>query len=243
MPTNFQPIIEVCALKKTLRSGSTSLEILKGIDLTIPARQFVVIMGASGSGKSTLLGLLAGLDTPTSGSVAIDGQEISGLSEDALAQIRATKLGFVFQSYQLIPTLTAVENVLLPHELHAKEDGRARARALLASVGLEERMDHYPVQLSGGEQQRVALARAFMLRPPVILADEPTGNLDSATGARVMELLLELNRKEGTTLVLVTHDPSLAAHAQRKILLRDGRIAADELADATNAAADAGTYA
>lgn len=228
MQTNTFPIIEVRGLKKTLRSGSTSLEILKGINFTIPARQFAVIMGASGSGKSTLLGLLAGLDTPTSGTVAIDGEAISHLSEDDLAHIRATKLGFVFQSYQLIPTLTALENVLLPHELHAKDDGRARAKELLASVGLAERLDHYPVQLSGGEQQRVALARAFMLRPPVILADEPTGNLDSATGARVMELLLELNRREGTTLVLVTHDPSLAAHAERKILLRDGRIDADE---------------
>ena len=228
MSTKNNSIIEVRGLKKTLRSGSTSLEILKGIDLNIAARQFVVIMGASGSGKSTLLGLLAGLDTPTSGSVIIDGEEISRLSEDELAHIRATKLGFVFQSYQLIPTLTALENVLLPHELHAKDDGRARAEALLASVGLAERLHHYPVQLSGGEQQRVALARAFMLRPPVILADEPTGNLDSATGARVMELLLELNQREGTTLVLVTHDPSLAAYAERKILLRDGRIESDE---------------
>ncbi len=228
MSTKNNSIIEVHGLKKTLRSGSTSLEILKGIDLSIPARQFVVIMGASGSGKSTLLGLLAGLDTPTSGSVVIDGEEISRLTEDELAHIRATKLGFVFQSYQLIPTLTALENVLLPHELHAKDDGRARAEALLASVGLAERLHHYPVQLSGGEQQRVALARAFMLRPPVILADEPTGNLDSATGARVMELLLELNQREGATLVLVTHDPSLAAHAERKVLLRDGRIESDE---------------
>jgi putative ABC transport system ATP-binding protein len=233
MQTNTFPIIEVHGLKKTLRSGSTSLEILKGIDFSIPARQFAVIMGASGSGKSTLLGLLAGLDTPTSGSVVIDGQEIGGLSEDALAQIRATKLGFVFQSYQLIPTLTALENVLLPHELHATDDGSGRAKDLLASVGLAERLDHYPVQLSGGEQQRVALARAFMLRPPVILADEPTGNLDSATGARVMELLLELNRREGTTLVLVTHDPSLASFAERKILLRDGRIEADEIMQTT----------
>ncbi len=228
MSTKNNSIIEVHGLKKTLRSGSTSLEILKGIDLSIPARQFVVIMGASGSGKSTLLGLLAGLYPPTSGSVVTDGEEISRLTEDELAHIRATKLGFVFQSYQLIPTLTALENVLLPHELHAKDDGRARAEALLASVGLAERLHHYPVQLSGGEQQRVALARAFMLRPPVILADEPTGNLDSATGARVMELLLELNQREGATLVLVTHDPSLAAHAERKVLLRDGRIESDE---------------
>jgi putative ABC transport system ATP-binding protein len=237
MQTNSFPIIEVRGLKKSLGSGSTTLEILKGIDLLIPARQFAVIMGASGSGKSTLLGLLAGLDSPTSGSIAIDGEEISSLREDALAHIRATKLGFVFQSYQLIPTLTALENVLLPHELHVKSDGRDRATDLLVSVGLGERLHHYPVQLSGGEQQRVALARAFMLRPPVILADEPTGNLDSATGARVMELLLELNRREGTTLVLVTHDPTLAGYAERKILLRDGRIDADETMSTTQSAA------
>lgn len=237
MPTNRNAIIEVQKLTKTLRSGSSSLEILKGIDLVVPPKQFAVIMGPSGSGKSTLLGLLAGLDTPTSGTISIDGEEIGQYSEDALSRIRATKLGFVFQSYQLIPTLTAFENVLLPHELHAKDDGSERARSLLAAVGLAERLHHYPVQLSGGEQQRVALARAFMLRPPVILADEPTGNLDSATGACVMELLLELNRREGTTLVLVTHDPSLADHAERKIFLRDGRIAADELRVSSGAGA------
>lgn len=240
MSSENHAVIAVRGLKKSLRSGSTSLEILKGIDLSIPARQFVVIMGASGSGKSTLLGLLAGLDAPSSGTVAIDGQEISRLSEDDLARIRATKLGFVFQSYQLIPTLTALENVLLPHELHGADDGRPRARELLASVGLQDRVHHYPVQLSGGEQQRVALARAFMLRPPVILADEPTGNLDSATGERVMQLLLELNRREGATLVLVTHDETLAAYADRKILLRDGRIEADEMCPTFELNAEAG---
>jgi len=240
MPDNHNAIIEVRNLTKVLRSGSSSLEILKGIDLLIPPRQFAVIMGPSGSGKSTLLGLLAGLDTPTGGSVSIDGEEIGQHSEDALSRIRATKLGFVFQSYQLIPTLTAFENVLLPHELHLSDDGSDRARSLLTDVGLAERLNHYPVQLSGGEQQRVALARAFMLRPPVILADEPTGNLDSATGARVMELLLELNRREGTTLVLVTHDPSLAAQAERKIFLRDGRIATDEWRDAQDPGTGAG---
>src|SRR6185437_3044341 len=166
MQINPKAIIEVKKLTKILRSGSTSLEILKGIDLFIPSKQFAVIMGPSGSGKSTLLGLLAGLDTPTSGSISIDGEEISQYSEDALSRIRATKLGFVFQSYQLIPTLTAFENVLLPYELHASDDGSARAKSLLTSVGLAERLHHYPVQLSGGEQQRVALARAFMLRPP-----------------------------------------------------------------------------
>jgi putative ABC transport system ATP-binding protein len=235
MPSESKPIIEVRALTKVLHSGMSQLEILKGIDLAIFAKQFAVIMGPSGSGKSTLLGLLAGLDTPTSGSISLDGEEIDQYSEDALARVRAAKLGFVFQSYQLIPTLTALENVLLPHELHAEDDGTERARHLLTAVGLADRMGHYPVQLSGGEQQRVALARAFMLRPPIILADEPTGNLDSATGTRVMELLLELNRSEGTTLVLVTHDPALAALAERRITLRDGRIAADET---TGAAAE-----
>ncbi len=222
-------MIEVHGLTKTLRSGSATVEILKGIDLTIPAKQFAVIMGASGSGKSTLLGLLAGLDTPTAGRVLIDGEEISYRKEDDLARIRGQKLGFVFQSYQLIPTLTALENVMLPHELHAAGDGRARAEALLESVGLAERRHHYPVQLSGGEQQRVALARAFMLRPPVILADEPTGNLDSANGARIMDLLIDMNRREGATLVLVTHDPTLAERAERQIVLSDGRIEADRM--------------
>ncbi len=235
MPTTHDAIIEVRGLTKVLRSGSTSIEILKGIDFEIPQRQFAVIMGPSGSGKSTLLGLLAGLDTPTSGTVSIDGEVISNQTEDSLSRIRAVKLGFVFQSYQLIPTLTVMENVLLPYELHAREDGSERAKSLLASVGLESRFHHYPVQLSGGEQQRVALARAFMLRPPVILADEPTGNLDSATGARVMELLLELNQREGTTLVLVTHDPHLAEQAERKILLLDGRVASDELCSRSRA--------
>lgn len=229
------PILYVRNLTKTLRSGAGAIEILRGINFEIPSGQFAVIMGASGSGKSTLLGLLAGLDTPTSGEVVIDGVEISRLAEDSLAEIRGRKLGFVFQSYQLIPTLTALENVLLPHELHSREDGRARAEFLLESVGLSSRMHHYPVQLSGGEQQRVALARAFMLRPPVILADEPTGNLDGATGERVMQLLLDLNRREGATLLLVTHDPGLAALATRTIMLRDGQIIADQIAPAGQA--------
>jgi putative ABC transport system ATP-binding protein len=224
-----KPVIDVRALTRSLRSGSHTVEILRGITFSVPSRQFAVIMGASGSGKSTLLGLLAGLDTPSSGEIIIDGEPIQALSEDALSRIRAVKLGFVFQSYQLVPTLTALENVLLPHELHASGDGRPRAQSLLQQVGLADRIDHYPVQLSGGEQQRVALARAFMLRPPVILADEPTGNLDSATGARVLDLLLELNRSEGATLVLVTHDPGLAQMAERKIVLHDGRILSDEL--------------
>jgi putative ABC transport system ATP-binding protein len=183
------------------------------------------VMGPSGSGKSTLLGLLAGLDTPSSGSIFLDGQEITGLKEDELALVRGRKIGFVFQSYHLISTLTAEENVLLPLELTGGANGsRKRARELLDRVGLAERRQHYPIQLSGGEQQRVALARAFVSRPPILLADEPTGNLDSDNGRLVLELLLSLNRQEGTTLVLVTHDADLSAHADRRIHLRDGRI-------------------
>ncbi len=201
------------------------MEILKGIDLTIPRGQFAAIMGPSGSGKSTLLGLLAGLDTPTSGQVILDGEDITNLGEDDMALLRGRKIGFVFQSYHLISTLTAEENVLLPMELAGAEaGGRERARELLKRVGLSGRSDHYPVQLSGGEQQRVALARAFALRPPILLADEPTGNLDSATGSAVLELLLALNREQGTTMVLVTHEQSLAGSADRRIVLRDGLV-------------------
>ncbi len=224
-----RPILEVAGLTKTIDSGSHRVEILRGIDFTVPAGQFVAIMGSSGSGKSTLLGLAAGLDTPTSGRIVLDGEDITSLDEDALARVRGRKIGFVFQSYQLIPTLTAEENVLLPHELAGGRDGLARARELLAGVGLGDRMDHYPVQLSGGEQQRVALARAFMVRPPLLMADEPTGNLDSANGRHVLELLIALNRSEGTTLLLVTHDATLAAHADRVITLSDGLIARDEM--------------
>jgi len=201
------------------------------VDLEMPAGQFVAIMGASGSGKSTLLGLLAGLDTATSGKVVIDGVDITGLKEDQLAVVRGKKIGFVFQSYQLIPTLSAEENVLLPHELAGGDvaGGLTRARDLLKSVGLEDRMDHYPVQLSGGEQQRVALARAFMCRPPILMADEPTGNLDSVNGTLVLDLLISLNQREGTTLVLVTHDRTLAARADRIVTLSDGKVVADEM--------------
>ncbi len=186
-------------------------------------------MGASGSGKSTLLGLLAGLDAPTSGEIWIDGVNIARMEEDALARLRGQKIGFVFQSYQLIPTLTAEENVLLPLELAGDGSiGLDRARELLKAVGLADRVDHYPVQLSGGEQQRVALARAFIGKPPLLLADEPTGNLDSANGRHVLELLTSLNRREGATLVLVTHDRQLAAHADRIITLSDGVVVSDE---------------
>ena len=223
-------MIEVEALGKSIRNGARTVEILRGLDFSVPAGQFVAIMGASGSGKSTLLGLLAGLDTPSSGNVHLNGVAISYLPEDRLAQVRGRTVGFVFQSYQLIPTLTALENVLLPYELNSTGDGLSRARQLLTSVGLSNRMDHYPVQLSGGEQQRVALARAFVMRPPIVLADEPTGNLDTTNGAHVLKLLLELNRTERTTLVLVTHDPQVAALAHRKIVLRDGVVVEDVLA-------------
>ena len=226
------PMIAVESLRKSLRTGSTNVEILKGIDFTIRKGEFAAIMGASGSGKSTLLGLLAGLDNPTSGNVHLNGTAISYLPEDKLAKLRGRTIGFVFQSYQLIPTLTAFENVLLPYELNDesgdRKAGLERARQLLVSVGLESRLDHYPVQLSGGEQQRVALARAFILRPPIVLADEPTGNLDTSNGKHVLELLLQLNHSEGTTLVLVTHDPALAAHATRVITLSDGLVVADQ---------------
>jgi putative ABC transport system ATP-binding protein len=223
-----EAMIEVSNLTRSIRNGRRTVEILKGIDFNVGHGEFVAIMGSSGSGKSTLLGLLAGLDTPTTGDVKIAGESISYLPEDRLAQVRGKKIGFVFQSYQLIPTLTALENVLLPYELNLGSDGLARAKELLSSVGLGARMDHYPVQLSGGEQQRVAIARAFVLRPPVVLADEPTGNLDSANGTHVLDLLLEMNRTSNTTLVMVTHDPNIAALAGRRILLKDGLIVADE---------------
>ena len=218
-------LIQVRALTKSIDTGSHRVDILKGIDLEIPTGQFAAIMGPSGSGKSTLLGLMAGLDSPTSGQVLLDGQDITRLSEDEMATLRGRKIGFVFQSYHLIPTLTAEENVLLPMELAGQDGGGlARARELLDRVGVRGRHDHYPVQLSGGEQQRVALARAFALRPSILLADEPTGNLDTATGRAVLELLLAQNREQGATLVLVTHEESLANSADRRIVLCDGLV-------------------
>src|SRR6266436_4561022 len=225
------PILQASAITKTIDTGTHRVEILRGVDLEVPKGQFVAIMGASGSGKSTLLGLLAGLDSATTGKVVIDGVDITGLNEDELALVRGRKIGFVFQSYQLIPTLTAEENVLLPHELAGGDvkAGMARARDLLKSVGLDDRMDHYPVQLSGGEQQRVALARAFMGKPPILMADEPTGNLDSVNGAHVLDLLISLNQREGTTLLLVTHDRALASRADRIVTLSDGKVVADEM--------------
>ncbi|MFB3830144.1 MAG: ABC transporter ATP-binding protein [Bryobacteraceae bacterium] len=200
------------------------VEILRGIDLDIARGEFVAITGPSGSGKSTLLGLIGGLDAPTSGSIEIGGREITRLNEDELALLRGRAIGFVFQAYNLIPTLTAEENVMLPVELAGGRDGRARARDLLEQVGLADRLGHYPVQLSGGEQQRVALARAFAVRPPILLADEPTGNLDSENGRMVMEALVSLNRREQATLVLVTHDAELTARAGRTVSMRDGRL-------------------
>ena len=223
------PILELRSITKSIDTGAHRVDILRGIELTIDRGEFVAIMGASGSGKSTLLGLLAGLDSPSTGDILLDGEIISSLPEDSLAAIRGRKIGFVFQSYQLIPTLTAEENVLLPAELAGESSSSCleRARHLLDTVGLAERRDHYPVQLSGGEQQRVALARAFMRKPPLLLADEPTGNLDSTNGRQVLGLLLSLNRAEGATLVLVTHDHELASHATRIITLKDGLVVSD----------------
>jgi putative ABC transport system ATP-binding protein len=226
-------LIQVRGVTKSIHTGTHRVDILKGIDLEIPRGQFAAIMGPSGSGKSTLLGLLAGLDTPTSGRIVLDGDDITGLDEDHMALLRGRKVGFVFQSYQLLPTLTAEENVLLPYEFTGGNgSGRARARELLESVGLADRRDHYPIQLSGGEQQRVALARAFMVRPPILLADEPTGNLDSQNGQHVLDLLISLNQREGTTLVLVTHDATLSSRANRRIVLQDGRIVSDDFGGA-----------
>ncbi len=221
-------MIQVSALTKSIDTGTHRVDILKGIDLQIPKGQFAAIMGPSGSGKSTLLGLLAGLDNPTSGQILLDGEDITRLAEDEMALLRGRKIGFVFQSYHLIPALTAEENVLLPMELAGRASGgRTRARELLDRVGLKDRFDHYPVQLSGGEQQRVALARAFALRPPILLADEPTGNLDSATGSVVLDLIRALHREEGSTMVMVTHEQPLADSADRIVTLRDGRIVND----------------
>jgi putative ABC transport system ATP-binding protein len=232
-PSNRQTdIIRVDRLSKSIDNGSNRVEILRDVSFTVPRGQFVAIMGASGSGKSTLLGLLAGLDTVTSGRVIVDGLEIQDMSEDELARVRGRKIGFVFQSYQLVPTLTAEENVLLPAELSGQAgDARKRVKDLLDRVGLADRAHHYPVQLSGGEQQRIALARAFITEPPLLMADEPTGNLDSANGAQVLELLLRLNREQKTTLFLVTHDAQLASYADRIITLRDGRVLSDVIAE------------
>jgi putative ABC transport system ATP-binding protein len=222
------PRIELRQLTRKLPSGDRELTILDRVDLAVEPGEFIAVLGPSGSGKSTLLALMAGLDRPTSGEVRIDGVPIHALSEDELALLRRRKIGFVFQSFQLLGNLTARENVLLPIELLGRSDPLARADELLAAVGLADRGHHYPSQLSGGEQQRVALARAFAARPSILLADEPTGNLDGATGRRILELLAELRRNERTTLVLVTHDPAVAALADRLVHLRDGRVERQE---------------
>jgi putative ABC transport system ATP-binding protein len=207
-----------------LASGGRVVTVLDRVTLDVARGECVAVTGPSGSGKSTLLGLIAGLDTPTSGTIEVDKVELASLDEDALARFRRDRIGFVFQSYHLISTLTAAENVAIPLELAGEADARPRALALLDEVGLGARGHHYPVQLSGGEQQRVALARAVARAPALLLADEPTGNLDSSTGAAIIELLLALNGERGSTLVLVTHDPALAGHADRQIALRDGRV-------------------
>ncbi len=223
-------------LEKSYTSGGRPLPVLRSIDLRIEAQSFVSIVGPSGSGKTTLLGLLAGLDEPSGGRVLLDDEDIFALTEDGRAELRSQKVGFVFQTFHLLPTLTALENVLVPLELRGDANGaRARARELLGRVGLGARLDHYPAQLSGGEQQRVALARAFANRPKILFADEPTGNLDRDTGASIVGMLEELNREERTTLVLVTHDLELAGRAHRIVALADGRIGSDRApAGATN---------
>ncbi len=222
-------MISVRKLSMRLVSGGRPVEVLTDISLDVPAHQFVAIAGPSGSGKSTLLGLIAGLDQPASGTIIVGGVEITSLDEDALARFRRDTIGYVFQSYHLIPTLTALENVAVPLELAGNRNARVRAEAALKDVGLAERTHHYPVQLSGGEQQRVAIARAVAPRPALLLADEPTGNLDSSTGKQIIDLLVSLHRIVGTTFVLVTHDVELASKADRIITLRDGRIVADEI--------------
>jgi putative ABC transport system ATP-binding protein len=218
------PIIEAQHICKEVTLGQETLTILEGISLQVKRGETVALLGASGSGKSTLLGLLAGLDLPSDGEILIEGQPLSGLDEEGLALLRARHVGFVFQSFLLLPTLTALENVMLPAELQGERDSEARARELLGKVGLGERMNHLPSRLSGGEQQRVAIARAFMSRPSLLLADEPTGNLDSRTGERIIDLLFELNREQGTTLLVVTHDSQLAARCERRLVMNAGRL-------------------
>ncbi len=219
-----EPIITVQGVSKQVEDSGGPLTILHEIDFTLAARQSAAIVGASGSGKSTLLSILAGLDTPSSGKVLLAGEDLFALDEDERAAVRAANVGFVFQSFQLLGNLNALENVMLPLELQGRRDARSAATELLQRVGLGERLGHYPRLLSGGEQQRVALARAFVVRPAVLLADEPTGSLDFATGERVMELMFDLNREAGTTLVLVTHDPEIAKRCDRQLRIEAGRL-------------------
>ena len=222
------PIIVVKGLGKTVRLGQESLTILEGIDLQVNTGETLALVGASGSGKSTLLGLLAGLDLPSQGDLEILGQSLVQLDEEGRARLRAEQVGFIFQSFLLLPTLSALENVMLPAELRGETRCEPRARELLAAVGLSERLHHLPPRLSGGEQQRVAIARAFMTRPSLLLADEPTGNLDSKTGETVIELLFQLNREHGTTLVVVTHDHELAQRCQRQLVMAAGRLEVEQ---------------
>ena len=225
-------VIEVRGVSRSVRDATGTLDILRDIDFTLYQGETVAIVGASGSGKSTLLAIVAGLDTPSEGTVVIDGTDIFALNEDQRAALRSQKLGFVFQSFQLLGNLTALENVMLPLELSGRRDAKSAATQMLQRVGLGERLGHYPRVLSGGEQQRVALARAFVVQPTVLLADEPTGSLDFATGERVMELMFELNREQGTTLVLVTHDRAIAQRCERRITIEAGRASEVALAQA-----------
>ena len=232
-------MIELYNVSKIVPSGAEMLTILYALDLRIPDGQFVSVVGPSGSGKSTLLGLIAGLDAPTGGEIIIDGENITAMNEDQLAELRGEKLGFVFQSFHLIPSLTALENILVPMEIRGLRDARERAQTLLEDVDLVARAHHYPAQLSGGEQQRVAIARAFANDPTILLADEPTGNLDSRNGRHVFEMMVGMNRRRSATLVLVTHDHELAALADRRIVLREGRVASDSHAPAAGAEVEA----
>ncbi|QQS34214.1 MAG: ABC transporter ATP-binding protein [Acidobacteriota bacterium] len=229
-------MIELRNITKTVTSGTEALTILDDVSINIPDGQFVAVTGASGSGKSTLLGLIAGLDAPSSGEIVVDGSEVTAMPEDALAKLRSEKIGFVFQSFHLIPSLTAYENIIIPMEILGSENAEQRTERLLEAVGLTERGHHYPSELSGGEQQRVAIARAFANRPKILLADEPTGNLDSKNGQHIFDLMKDLHRQNGITLVLVTHDDSLARQAQRQVVLKDGRVVED-IANSGEAAA------
>ena len=220
----ISPVIKVAGLSHKVQLNAQTLTILEGIDFEVKSGESVALVGASGSGKSTLLGLLAGLDTASSGDILINGQSLMSLDEEQRARLRGQHIGFVFQSFLLLPTLTALENVMLPAELQGEKDSEQRARDLLAQVGLSERLRHFPGQLSGGEQQRVAIARAFMTQPDILLADEPTGNLDTHTGAHIIELLFELNRTHGTTLLMVTHDEVLAQRCDRRLVMTAGRL-------------------
>jgi putative ABC transport system ATP-binding protein len=220
-------MIELRNITKTVTSGTEALTILDNVSISIPDGQFVAVTGASGSGKSTLLGLIAGLDAPSSGKIVVDGSEVTAMSEDALALLRSEKIGFVFQSFHLIPSLTAYENIIIPMEILGTDNAEQRTERLLEAVGLTERGHHYPSELSGGEQQRVAIARAFANRPKILLADEPTGNLDSKNGQHIFDLMKDLHRQNGITLVLVTHDDTLARQAERQVILKDGRVVED----------------